>query len=190
VPAYPCAFEHAEFVADADLPPQRQCVIREGNDHDSGLSARRDLAGGGAQDRGTCLLHAGHAGQTPVRPVAEWLCEKHGSLAAAVALGTSRSSRPRASHGSPAAPGRIPVISPASQEGGGRSIRRASRAAAASGRRFRDIPHHANLINVEVVVVLPGSVWPEAMLAIERLGARVWIGYPQACVVVTDHCRK
>jgi hypothetical protein len=84
VPAYPCAFEHAEFVAVVDLAPQRQHVIREGNDHDPGLSARRDLAGGGAQDRGACLLRAGHAGQAPVRPVAEWLCEQHGSLAASV----------------------------------------------------------------------------------------------------------
>jgi hypothetical protein len=56
VSAYPWAFEHAEVVAGADLPPQRQRVIRERNDHDLRLSARRYLAGGGAQDRGTCLL--------------------------------------------------------------------------------------------------------------------------------------
>ena len=43
--AYSCAFEHTEFVVVVDLPPQRQRVIREGNDHDPGLSARRDLAG-------------------------------------------------------------------------------------------------------------------------------------------------
>jgi hypothetical protein len=62
VSAYPCAFEHAEFVAVADLPPQRQRVIREGDDHDPGLRALRDLAGGGAQDRGAgLLLRAGHA---------------------------------------------------------------------------------------------------------------------------------
>jgi hypothetical protein len=84
VSAYPWAFEHAEFVAGADLPPQRHRVIREGNDHDPRLSARRYLAGGGAQDRATCLLRAGHAGQAPVRPVAEWLCQQRGSLAAAV----------------------------------------------------------------------------------------------------------
>ncbi len=55
---------------------------------------------------------------------------------------------------------------------------------------FCDVPHHANLINVEVVVVLPGSVRPEAMLTVERLGTRVRVGHPQACVIVTDHRRK
>ncbi len=39
-----------------------------------------------------------------------------------------------------------------------------------SGMGLCDVPHHANLINVEVVVVLPGSVRPEAMLTVERLG--------------------
>jgi hypothetical protein len=28
------------------------------------------------------------------------------------------------------------------------------------------------------------------MLAVERLGARIRIGHPQACVIVTDHRRK
>jgi hypothetical protein len=55
---------------------------------------------------------------------------------------------------------------------------------------FCDVPDHASLINVEVAVVLPGSVRPEAMLAVERLGTRVRIGHPQACVIVTDHRRK
>jgi hypothetical protein len=38
--------------------------------------------------------------------------------------------------------------------------------------------------------VFPGSIRPETMLAVERLGARVRIGDPQTCVIVTDHRRK
>jgi hypothetical protein len=52
------------------------------------------------------------------------------------------------------------------------------------------VPHHADLVNVEVAVVLSCSVRPEAMLAVERLGTRVRIGHPQRRVIVTDHGRK
>ena len=52
------------------------------------------------------------------------------------------------------------------------------------------MPHHPDLVKVEVAGVLPCSVRPEAMLAVERLGTRVRIGHPQRCVIVTEHGRK